>query len=347
MEVDGVHIIDNDFDLISQDSNDRTPASSSNDSWPSGDHPIEMLARKEAIKQLKSIDLDRLSRLAARIKGEGECTALTSMTCIGAANVVIFLEFNDTEATRWIARFPLIGRLTDSTDLLAELIESMVATMQFVSDRTSIPLPKIHHWDSTFSNELGRPYVIMDAAKGNSLYELEHVSGFNMDETVNKLGSFVNQWALYNAELATLQFQQIGSLQRAEDDLYVNRLCSQANVYYTDLVEGDKYRGPFNSVTDYLLSTSELKCRALPSATNVLKRYTYHDFLQSKLVESMLTVLCQPKFSEWSFRPFARRFRYSKHPRGRERMGLKLLVLSIGISQLSYHCNPTFVFPIC
>src|SRR5947207_2068333 len=262
--------------------------SCSNYSWPSGDHPIELLARKEAIKQLKTIGLDRLGRLAERVKGEGKCTVLTSMTRIGAANVVIFLAFDDVEATRWIARFPLVGRLTDSPDLLAELVESMIATMQFVSDRTSIPIPKIHHWDSTFSNELRRPYVIMDAAKGNSLYELEHVGAFNMEDTVKKLGSFVNQWALYNAELAALRFEQIGSLQRGEDDLYVHRLCSRANVYYSDLMEGDKYRGPFNSVTDYLLSISELKCRALPSATSVLERYTYHDFLRSKLVESML-----------------------------------------------------------
>jgi hypothetical protein len=141
----------------------------------------------------------------------------------------------------------------------------------------------------------------MDAAKGNSLYELEHVRGFDMTETVKKLASFVDQWALYNAELATLQFEQIGSLQRDGDNVHVNKLCSQANVYYTDLVETDEYRGPFHSSSDYLLATSELKCKGLSSASNVLKKSSYHDFLQSKLIESMFPYYLDSTLSNGPF----------------------------------------------
>lgn len=301
MDVVGVHILDTDFGALSDQS---SRASKEKGSWRS-DTPIEVLMHEEALRQLNSIDMEVLCGIATKVNGGGKCTIVPSMTCIGASNIVVFIAFEEdtNNATRWIARFPLLELcgLTDDPGLLSEVVESMVATMQYVSERTSIPLPKVHHWDGTFENELGRPYVLMDAARGNNLYELDRV-GMDMEDVLNKLSSFVDQWAMCNAELASLQFDRIGALKRdSEGQIVVGKLCTQANLHFTPLVQSDNYRGPFNSIADYLLMTSELTTLGRSSSSNPVKEYSYCDFLRSKLIDSMLTYYVDPTFLNGPF----------------------------------------------
>jgi hypothetical protein len=304
MEVVGVHILDTEFGGLQSDQ--RSDVLESNRSWASGETPIEVLLHEEAMKQLNSIDMGVLCRIATRAHGRGSCTILPSMTCIGASNIVVFIAFDDDDekdGTRWVARFPLLGLrgLTDDPGLLAEVIDSMVTTMQYVSKHTSIPVPNVHHWNSTSSNELGRPYVLMDAARGNSLYELDRV-GMDMEEVVKKLSSFVDQWAMYNAELASLQFERIGALKQEADGLIgVGRLCTQENLHFTPLVEADNYRGPFTSVADFLFAMSELTTQGRYSTRNPTNKYSYQDFLHSKLIISMLPYYVNPNFLNGPF----------------------------------------------
>jgi hypothetical protein len=247
----------------------------------------QVLRRKDAIRELQSIDLDVLIGLATRVKGGTKCTISPSTTRIGAANIVFFIDFHDASSTRWVARFPLLGRnsLTDDPELLTDFIESMVTTMQYVSQKTTIPLPKIHCWSSTSDNELKRPYVIMDATSGSNLYQLVSKG---IDMNVADLSSFVDQWAMYTAELASLQFGQIGSLRRdVEGDLFVDRLCSQSNIHFTSRVKDDIFRGPFDSVVEYLLTSCELKHQALSSELND-GQHSFRDHLRLKLFETLL-----------------------------------------------------------
>lgn len=250
---------------------------------------FQVLRRKDAIKQLQSFDLESLRALATRVKGDGtKCTILTSMTRIGAANIVLFIEFDDVSSTRWVTRFPLLGKygLANDPKLLTESIESMITTMQYVSKSTTIPTPKIHCWSSTSENELKRPYVIMDATCGTSLYELERM-GVDMDAL--DLTSFVDQWAKYTAELASIQFGQIGSLKRdAAGDVFVDRLCSRWNVYFTPRVKDDIFRGPFHSAAEYLLTSCELKYQALSSAEFNDVPLSYRKYLRLKLLETLI-----------------------------------------------------------
>jgi len=247
------------------------------------------------MRQYKTIDLKKVAQLAAKIKGDGNCEVLEEMTQIGGSNIILFLAFDDDAATRWVARFPVVGPLglTSDYDMLAESMESMVATMDYVSAYTSLPVPAIHHWTSSCNNEFGRPYVIMDAAKGNSLYELQS-AGFDLDEMVDKFSSFVDQWAQYIAELAALQFNQIGSLvSDAEGDVVVGPLLTSCNIRNAPLLEDDVYRGPFNSVADYLVSGSHL-IREAVHADKSNPTLTYQKFLHSKLIESLFPFYVDP-----------------------------------------------------
>ena len=282
----GVHILDTTFDCSSEYSQVSGPGGSR-----AGDTCIKLKTREEDFRQFKSIDVEVLCAIAAKLKG-ANCNLLPELTCIGASNLVVFLAFDDEKASRWTARFPLLGLcgLTDDAALLAEKIESMVTTMQYVAKHTTIPVPTIYHWDSSFTNELGRPYVLMDAVKGKTLYQLDR-AGINMENAISTsdLSSFIDQWAKYNVELTSLKFDSIGALRQDENgDIYVHRLCTRKNLHFTQMVKVDRYRGPFHSVSDYILTMSELKTHALSSDPNTGIKYTFHSFLKTKLVESML-----------------------------------------------------------
>jgi hypothetical protein len=288
MEVVGTHHM-TEFDEESFQISPISDVSDSGSSQVSKEVPIGILLRKDAMRELQSIDLEVLKRIATAVNGKAECKISPSSTCIGASNIVVFIDFDDACSTRWVARFPLLGfnSLTDDGKLLTELIESMVTTMQYLSENSCIPLPRIHNWSSTSENDLKRPYVIMDATSGSNLYQLAH-KGFDMEETVEQLSSFVDQWAMYAAELASLQFGQIGSLRRdAAGQIIVDRLCSQTNIHFTPHVEDDIFRGPFNSVVEYLMTSCELKYKALQSELSDVS-HSYRDYLRFKLLETLM-----------------------------------------------------------
>jgi aminoglycoside phosphotransferase (APT) family kinase protein len=252
-------------------------------------HTIEPDSPTEGMEQLDTIDLEKLRDLASELNNGAKCRILPSLTRIGSKNIIIFLAFKDSASTRWIARFPLIkDHLTDNTHL-AELIESMVVTMGFISERTSIPVPKVHHWNATSTNVFGRPYVIMDAVKGNTLLELER-SGLDLDVSKHELAFFVSQWAFHCGELAALVFPGIGSLRFGKDDpreIILGGLSSRGNVSV------DSAR-PFQSAMEYFFATAEHNAaRNKPSSRR--------EFLRSKLLESLLAYYVDPTLSSGPF----------------------------------------------
>jgi len=236
---------------------------------------------EETLRQFNQINLTALIKIVSRLKNK-TCIPLIQNTRFGRTNITILLSFeNDPE--KWIAKFPLMGGRggTADDDLLEEHIDSMVATMKYVSERTSIPVPRVHHWESSCLNEFGRPYVIMDSVAEKTLLGLER-SGVDMDDILERLSSFVDQWARYHAELTTIQFAKIGSLL---PNGQVGQLCTSAHLHFSTLLNGDNFRGPFQSVAEYLLTLSEYKCRSL--ATSAIG-HSYRTFLQGKILESMM-----------------------------------------------------------
>ena len=249
-----------------------------------------VLLFEEAVRQYKSINPEVLIRIAEDARGRGRCSVLPTFTRFGASNFIIFLAFDDEEATRWVARFPILGPggISPDPSSLRTVIESMVVTMNYVSTNTSIPVPQVHRWDGGTDNELRRPFVIMDAAKGNHLYELEE-AGFDMDATVDKLSSFVEQWARYTSELAKLQFDCIGNLnQDSQGNIHVGQLLTHSNLLFSPFMDDDTLRGPFTSVADYLLTESYLAREGIRSPKNHRFNLSYNEFLQSKLIESLM-----------------------------------------------------------
>ena len=236
---------------------------------------------EEALRQFNQINLSSLIKIASRLKNK-PCTPLIQNTRFDRSNILIFLSFENDPA-KWVAQFPLMGGkgVPGNEELLAEQMDSMVATMKYVAEKTSIPVPKVHHWESNSLNEFGRPHIIMDAPRGSTLYDLER-AGADMDTIIERLSSFIEQWAKYHAELTNLRSDQIGSL---TPDGTIAPLCSPANLHFSALLDGSNFRGPFSSVAEYLLTISEYKCRALASSS---VGHSYHIFLQNKILASMI-----------------------------------------------------------
>ena len=94
----------------------------------------------------------------------------------------------------------------DETSVTTSLL-SEIHTMQFIADRTTIPVPKVFDCDLDPANSVGFPYVIMEAIKGRPL-------GVSYSQIPPQfLKSFLTQFANYIVQLRSLSFPAIGSLE--------------------------------------------------------------------------------------------------------------------------------------
>ncbi|KAI0938657.1 hypothetical protein AcV5_000290 [Taiwanofungus camphoratus] len=98
--------------------------------------------------------------------------------------------------------------------------ESEVATMQYLREHTSIPVPIVHHYDSNPFNRLGGEYIIMSKASGIPLSQVFH----SMPHS--DLVALTENVALLAIPLFAHRFNGIGSLYLGPDLESVNRASS-------------------------------------------------------------------------------------------------------------------------
>ncbi|KAK0475899.1 kinase-like domain-containing protein [Armillaria novae-zelandiae] len=120
----------------------------------------------------------------------------------GSYNLVYIIKLPD--GCKWVARIS-DPSLTDSRKF-----ESTVGTIRLISQKTSIPLPIIHAYDSGSNNSLGFPYMLTSFIDGVPLSSLWTKQGALNDE--NRRHIF-QQIAEYMAQFRTLEFTQIGKLE--------------------------------------------------------------------------------------------------------------------------------------
>jgi aminoglycoside phosphotransferase (APT) family kinase protein len=87
---------------------------------------------------------------------------------------------------------------------------SEVATLAFVQENTTIPVPKVIAYDADLTNELGFEWILMERMNGRSLHEKWHEMSWL------KKGLLVQQVAGFTAQLARMQLSGIGSIYHAE-----------------------------------------------------------------------------------------------------------------------------------
>jgi hypothetical protein len=115
-----------------------------------------------------SIALDRLPDFALTIRRSQQSPA-TSCTVQegslnGAFNIVYVLQFDD--GVRWVLRVPGNGYQGRWDEIYAQALRSEALTMKLVARETTVPVPKVHHFEPGLENELGCPFILMDYIDG-------------------------------------------------------------------------------------------------------------------------------------------------------------------------------------
>lgn len=262
---------------------------------PDGDQ-ISIEAHNELHKiveeEHQSIDDRALGEIASHHRGGMLCQVWPESVA-GGYNLIYYILFEDKQV--WVARLPLRARaLRPLEDPLAQdAIESMVVTMRFLDERSSIPVPKVYAYDASCDNPLGRPYVLMSMIQGVNFSDVRDAACKSNPDAVHRI---VRQWAACMVELATFQFDSIGSLHSSEGKHQVKTLISP----YTLSLDRKHFKtvhcGPFHSVPDYLLSISSIK-RLLDNP----HRPSFGGHLRMSLVESLMTYFIDARYANGPF----------------------------------------------
>src|ERR1700738_1153682 len=217
-------------------------------------------ARREWLLQedYRKLDKDALAAIASTIAQRKAFVALNFTN--GSYNIILRIEFEDGGPS-WICRIPRTGGLFENGNeaMLKEHLHSTISTMVYVSNHTSIPVPVIYGYSLDCHNTAKTPYIFMqefhNTAPFSSVYadwEEEHIK------------SIIKEWALYHLQLATLQFDGIGSihidLDNTKEKVEIGQIIAPINSE-EGFDEIDANRGPYHSTMDYLLSISEFKRR--------------------------------------------------------------------------------------
>lgn len=106
---------------------------------------------------------NELCRIASDLNGHLKCTALNQVAN-GLNNIVRLLEFSD--GTRWAARVH-IQRNTSIP--ISTKLGSEVATMQFIKEHSSIPVPRVfaYEFELEDKNTVGNAFILMEVLPGS------------------------------------------------------------------------------------------------------------------------------------------------------------------------------------
>ncbi|KAK0444257.1 kinase-like domain-containing protein [Desarmillaria tabescens] len=155
----------------------------------------------------EKISIEALKKLACK-HAQSPSAHVQTPALQGSYNLVYIITFPD--GRKWVARIPEPS-FTDS-----QKIESMIGTMRLISDKTSLPLPIVHAYDSFPNNSLGYAYMFTSFIEGIRLSDIWTKPGALTD--ANRRHIF-QQIANSMAQLCVLEFDSIGTLEFPGSDL--------------------------------------------------------------------------------------------------------------------------------
>ncbi|KAL6409801.1 hypothetical protein AUP68_06198 [Ilyonectria robusta] len=87
----------------------------------------------------------------------------------GDFNIIHIVEL---ENIKLVIRVPATGWGSGMTPTTARAMESQVATMRLIRNKTTIPIPEIYALDTTDDNEIGAPYLCMSFIPGKPVSQV-------------------------------------------------------------------------------------------------------------------------------------------------------------------------------
>ncbi|KAG8826065.1 hypothetical protein FRC17_008430, partial [Serendipita sp. 399] len=144
-------------------------------------------------------------------------------------------------------------------DFPRDKVESEVATLKYLKERTSLVVPRVHSWNSKAESEAGTEYMIIEKLPGVSAHDAWKV----LDHDAKKRMTVDVAMAL--RELFSLRFSQSGSLYVDKDhSITVGPIISapfyqtlDGEVRFPDIPLPDlsQFRGPYSLTSQYLASS--------------------------------------------------------------------------------------------
>ena len=125
--------------------------------------------------------------------------------------------------------------------------ESEVATIEFVRQKTSLPVPQVVAFDSNNENELGFEWMLMEMMPGIPLRKRWRKMSWDAKVDI------VNHLVLEHARLFEEHFHKIGNIFTSVDGYFldIGRMVSRI-FFWGDYLTQDVSRGPFTSSHDWL-----------------------------------------------------------------------------------------------
>lgn len=206
-----------------EERNYASPHSSADEEYDS-DEPPELV-----------LDLENLKTCASNALS-ASCISVRKLTR-GRFHEIFVLEFDrapDLNPAVAKANYTCIARLTRGKENL-DKAKSELATTRYVRDHTFIPVAEIFYDDLRPDNPVGAPVVLMERLPGQHLYKFwDEITLDHKEEVLTQIATVLTQ-------LATLKFNQIGSLR--ED--------GSLGPLEDECLPPDN-RGPFESTLDYM-----------------------------------------------------------------------------------------------
>lgn len=126
-----------------------------------------------------SMDLDTLPAYASSIRRseagmssnqttDFECT-VDFKSMVGAFHILFPVVFND--GVKWLFKIPAAGYAGHWDESAARSLTSEALTMRMLQQKTSVPVPKVHSYNSSLDNQFHCPFILMDLIDGKPLYE--------------------------------------------------------------------------------------------------------------------------------------------------------------------------------
>ncbi|KAJ4308534.1 hypothetical protein N0V84_012037 [Fusarium piperis] len=171
--------------------------------------------REAFIRSITDEKGDSICALASSYHHDAPCAIVD--VSHGSFNVCVSVQFDimrtSSSPARWVVRIPFPGRVP----WIDEKIDSEVATMMYIAEKTTIPVPKIHAWSYNAQSPIGHAFIIMDHVQGTSLNAMlfrkidrwGYTTGARRSKDLKRVH---DQLADLYIQLRSLEFSEIGAL---------------------------------------------------------------------------------------------------------------------------------------
>lgn len=210
----------------------------------------------------------------------------------GSYNLMYKVTFSD--GAIWAIRVPV--RDDVDTPTFRQSMRQDVITQQYITSRTSVPIPRIHAWSNTCDNPILRPYTIYQYVQGTQLCYLWNDRTWINDE---KRRYIFKQLAAFSADLASFEFDTIGRLGfDDESQAYFVAPFPDFGVFFlpNDVNRTVHYgpAGPFHSGVNFMLHVLQMRRRASPEDTRILMLQMFLPLLTNLPLDGPPFVLGHP-----------------------------------------------------